>query len=265
MITKEIIDNYIQKIPPSPEALKKTLFFLNGGDLTKAALVAEDDKALKSYLKELVNKPIYGFRTEVKEIPQIFGILGVSRSQQAVYNYMANLLSPSKWELFDLTKASFYSLQADLSVNWQKIVAHLNITDKEIESAISLLPASVIVAEALFCDKKQDVLLLRSVNEIDLNTILHRLCNTDLFDICDMIAVKWEMNEKIAKIIHSASGIKPSDDEQINNLGKWMHLLLFYTLSKPTYVETGLNDFIDFHIDYVNDIYSDFAKLMDVS
>lgn len=265
MITKETIDNYIDKIPPAPKALKETLMHLNVGDLTKAAKSASQDKALNNYLKVLVNKPIYGFRNEVSEVSQIFGILGVSQSQQAVYNYMTTLLSPSKWVLFKLNRVLFYNLQAELSVNWQKILKHLNIEDRDLLSSISLLPASIIVSEALFCDKKKDIDLLRSVNPLDLNTILKRLSGLDLFDICEQIATRWEMPNQIIQIIQASSGTKPSDNEEIEKLGKWMHLLLFYTLSQPKYIEAQLNDFIDFQVEYVGEIYEDFEQVMEIS
>jgi len=264
LITKQTIDSYIDKIPPSPKVLKVTLMLLNSGELVKAAQVAKEDLALSAYLKDLVNKPIYGFRNEVSDISQIFGILGVAKSQQAVYNYMISLLSPAKWKLFKLNKTSFSNLQADLSANWQKILAHLNIDNKDIESSITLLPASIIVSEALFKEKIDDVNLLRSVNPIDLNTILKRLCGMDLFDICEQVAKKWEMEDNIAQIVQASSGVKPAEDEDINRLGKWMHLLLFYTLSKPNYIDAQLNDFIDFQIDYIEDIYEDFSTLMEI-
>ena len=260
-----MIDSYIEKIPPSPKVLKVTLMLLNKGELVQAAQIAKEDLALNAYLKDLVNKPIYGFRNEVSNISQIFGILGVAASQQAVYNYMISLLSPEEWKLFKLNKTSFSNLQADLSTNWQKILAHLNIKDKEIESSITLLPASIIVAEALFSEKIDDVNLLRSVNPIDLNTILKRLCNMDLFDICEQVSQKWEMQESIAQIVQSSSGVKSAQDEDINLLGKWMHLLLFYTLSQPNYINAELNDFIDFQIDYVGDIYDEFSQVMGIS
>ena len=265
MITQEKIDNYIDKIPPAPKVLRETLTHLGNGDLVKAAAIAKEDRALNNYLKVLVNKPIYGFKNEVSEVSQIFGILGVSRAQQAVYNYMLSLLSPSKWTLFKLNRVLFYNLQADLSMNWKKILEHLDIEDKEKLSAISLLPASIIVSEALFSEKKKDVELLRSVHDIDLNTILKRLCGMDLFDIAQKIANKWEMPEEIGAIIQASSGVKPSEDAEINTLGKWMHLLLFYTLSQPQYIEAELNDFIDFQIEYVQDIYEDFSQLMEIS
>jgi len=265
LITNKIIDSYIEKIPPSSKVLQVTLHLLNDGELVKAAQVAKEDLALSSYLQNLVNKPIYGFKNKVDDISQIFGILGVSKSQQAVYNYMISLLSPKEWKLFKLNQTSFHNLQAELSTSWQKILKHLNITDKAIESSISLLPASIIVAEALFKERIDDVHLLRSVNPIDLNTILKRLCNLDLFDICEKVALKWKMDIEIASIVQAASGVKASQDVKVNSLGKWMHLLLFYTLSQANFIDAGLNDFIDFQIEYVQDIYDEFAQLMEIS
>lgn len=265
VITKNTIDGYIDKIPPSPKALKATLMFLDSGNLAKAAQIAQTDLALSGYLRGIVNNPLYGFKNEVKEIAQIFGILGLSGSQQAVYNYMMSLLSPSKWHLFKLNKSTFKTLQDNLSVKWKLILNHLEIDAKDITSAITLLPSSIIVAEALFCEHIEDVKLLKSVKALDYNTILKRLCNFDLFDICEAVANKWDMPSEISQIIQAASGVKPSADVKINLLGKWMHLLLFYELSQPLFIEAGLNDFIDFQIEYVGDIYEDFSTVMAIS
>lgn len=265
MITKDKIDEYINKIPPAPQALKETLALLNAGELIKASKVAQTDLALAAYLKELVNKPIYGFANEVSDVSQIFGILGVSGSQQTVYNYMTTLLSPGKWVLFSLNSRSFHELQAKLSKGWEQILEHLSIDDKNISSSIALLPASIIVSEALFNEKIDDVNLLRSAKNLDYNTILTRLCGVGIFDICEQISVKWDMPPEIAQIIQASSGLKPSEDETINLLGKWMHLLLFYELSQPMFIKAGLNDFIDFQIEYVGDIYEEFSTLMEIS
>jgi len=264
MITKNEIDSFIEKIPPAPNVLKETVRLLNAGELIRAAKIAEGDLALKSYLKHIVNKPIYGFKNEVSDISQIFGILGVSLSQQSVYNYMITLLSPKKWTLFKLNATLFYELQANLSKKWEIILKHLNIDDKDVYASISLLPSSIIVTEALFAKKKDDINLLRTTRALDYNTILLRLCGITLFDICEQIAKKWEMDETVFQIIQAASGVKPSNIQAVDTLGKWMHLLLFYELSKPQFIEAGLNDFIDFQVEYVNDIYDDFALLMGI-
>ena len=105
----------------------------------------------------------------------------------------------------------------------------------------------------------------KGINNLDLNTILFRLCKLDLFDICEKISNKWDMPTQIAQIVQASSGLKPSDNDEINNLAKWMHLLLFYELSQPIFIEAQLNDFIEFQIDYVSDIYDEFATLMEIS
>jgi HD-like signal output (HDOD) protein len=264
MITKKEIENFIDKIPPQSAILKETLALLGSGELIKAAKIAQEDPALRVYLKNIVNKPIYGFKHEINDISQIFGILGVSLSQQTVYNYSISLLNPKKWHLFKLDAKSFHELQANLSKKWEKILEHLKVKDKEYYIAISLLPASIIVTEALFYKKMEDVALLRSVKALDYNTILQRLSGLTLFDICEEISKKWEMGENVAKIVQASSGAKPSKDKNINTLGQWMHLLLFYEFSNQEFIEAGLNDFMDFQVDYIERIYEDFAMLMEI-
>lgn len=264
MITKDEIDNFIDKIPPAPKALKETIRLLVDGELMKAAKIAETELPLKMYLKNLVNKAVFGFKHEVSEVSQIFGILGVSGSQQAVYNYMLTLLSPDEWILFNLTEKTFYELQARLSANYNKILKHLNIVDRDIQSAISLIPASIIVTEAFFKNHIKDIEIIRATKPLDYNTILKRLSGMDLFDICTKIANKWEMSDKVSEILQTASGVKPSENKDINLIGKWIHLLLFYELSQPMFIEAGLNQFLDFQVDFVEDIYEDFLKIMKV-
>ncbi len=264
MITREDIERFIEKIPPAPKAIKETIGFLRAGEIGKAAKAAKEDLALSSFLRNLVNKPIYGFQNEVKDIAQMFLILGVSKSLQVLYNYLLNLISPDKWSFFKLNKKSFNDLQDELSVSWSKILRYLKIEDKEIESAISLLPSAVIVLEALFNDKKENVEIIRNTKDLDLDTILQRLSGYRLFDICEMIARKWEMDQKVIRIIKAASGKENIEEGEEKKLGKWMHLLLFFILSRPPYIEAGLNDFIEFNVEYVSDIYEEFMQVMEI-
>ncbi len=262
MVKQEEINEYIHSIPPSPITLKNVLKCLSDGELSKAAAVAAEDPALKLYLKNIVNKPIYGFKNDIKDIGQIFGVLGLAQAEQIIYNYMISLLSPKKWELFILNEKSFSDIQDRLSIHWKKILEHKGITDKPVYSSISLLPASIIVCEALFKSKKDEVDLLRSAKEIDYSTILQRLTKMSLFDLCNEIAKAWEMPEQISRIVLASSGTTDETDERIIELSKWMHLLFFYQLSQPVCVEAGLNDFIEFNIDYVQDIYEEFSQLI---
>ena len=262
MVTKEEIHDYIGSIPPSPVTLKNVLKCLREGELSKAALEAADDPALKLYLQNIVNKPIFGFKNDIKDVGQIFGVLGLAQAEQIVYNYMISLLTPKKWELFALNEKSFSDIQDNLGINWKKVLEHKGITDKSIYSSISLLPASIIVCEALFNAKKEEVDLLRSVKEIDYSTILQRLSGMDLYTLCDEIAKAWEMPEMISHIVMASSGLKDESDTEIKELSQWMHLLFFHQLSQPLCVEAGLNDFIEFNIDYVQDIYEEFSELL---
>lgn len=177
---------------------------------------------------------------------------------------MLSTLSPKKWVLFKMNQHLFYDLQANLSKSWHNILVHLRIDDKEIESAITLLPSSIIICEALFKDNIENVQLLRNAKHLDYNTILKRLTKLDIFDISKYIAKVWHLPESVGTLILASSGIKPSADEKLNKLAKWMHLLLFYELSKPQFIEAGLNDFVEFNVEYVMDIYENFMQLMEV-
>lgn len=262
MITPDEVSRYIQSIPPAPSVVREALSHARAGDLTKAAKCAEEDPALKQYLQALVNRPIYSFRNEITGISQIFGILGVSAAQQTLYSYLTSLLTPKKWALFDLNNHQFFDLQASFSRHWEQILEHLNIDDKEIQSAITLIPASIIVCEALFSERKQEVLQLKSVKALDYNTILQRLSGYTLFDIAALIAKKWEMPEQALLLIKGASGTIKVHPKLLQ-LSQWMHLLLFYELSQGPCVSAGLNEFIDFQIDYVQAIYPDFIQVME--
>jgi len=262
MITQEEIRDYISSIPPSPKILKEVLGHLNNAELAKAAHTAAEDPALKLYLQDIVNKPIYSFKNDIKDINQIFSILGLTQAKQIVYNYMISLLTPKKWELFELNSKGFSEIQDNLSLQWKKILEHLNIKDNDIYTSISLLPASIIVCEALFKSKQDNVNLLRASNDLDYNTILQRLSGMDLYDLCQEIAKTWELPKITSAIVVASKGDKENLSEEIKKLSKWMHLLFFYQLSQPIAASAGLNDFIEFNIEYVQDIYEEFQEIM---
>jgi HD-like signal output (HDOD) protein len=262
VVTPEQISLYIQNIPPAPTVVRQTLDYVLNGDLTKAAKCAEEDPALKLYLKILVNRPIYGFRNEVSDLQQIFGILGISTARQILYNYLLSILVPKEWALFKLNHQSFYDLQASLSQKWTKILTHLDLLDHDTESAITLLPASIIVCDALFGEHLAEVEQLRSVKALDYNTILLRLGKRTLFDICTEIGEKWDIPPLIRHIVHASSGTDHDLTSTEKQLAQWMHLLLFYELSQSTYVSAGLNEFIEFQIEFVQDIYESFMQVV---
>ena len=88
MVNKEELDSFILSIPPKSDVLKETFAAVSSGDLVKAAKIAETDEALANYLRNFVNKPIYFFKKEIKEVGQIFGILGTNGTKELLHHYM---------------------------------------------------------------------------------------------------------------------------------------------------------------------------------
>jgi HD-like signal output (HDOD) protein len=265
VITSQDVHNYLQAIPAAPTVVRQALNLVQEGDLVKAAKCANDDPALRHYLKILVNRPLYGFKNEVTDVAQIFGILGLSATQQTLYNYLLSLLVPKKWSLFTLTNGQFYDFQASLSKKWEMILTHLGIQDKELLSAVSLIPATIIVCDALFTSHKEEIAQLRSVKNLDFSTILQRLSGKNLFDLASEIGQLWRMPDTAITLIQNSSGLHHDISKEKKHLAQWMHLLLFYELSQSTYVSAGLNEFIDFQIDFVQDIYESFMTVVSPS
>ena len=262
MITAQELDTLLKAIPPKPEILEQTLLQVQAGDLTKAAIIASEDLALTSYLKNFVNQPNFYFQKEIKEVKQIFGILGVNTAKELLYHYMLHLFSPKQWELFNLNEKSFAEFQSTLSANWKKVLDALKIPASDITAIVSLVPASIIVTEMLFASHQKEVQILREVKNLDYSTILERMTGMTLFDVATIIAQTWEMNSKAIKLLNLSAGTIPCDDSTMCNLSRYLHLLFFHTLSQPTFIEAGLNDFLDFNPEYVMPIMENFQELV---
>lgn len=230
------------------------------GDLVKAARYADEDPALRLYLKTLINRPAYGLRNEISQVSQIFSILGTSGTCQVLGAYLLNLIAPQQWSLFALSPNAFYDLQASLGKRWEKILIHLGLQNNDTQSAVSLLPAAIIVCDALFSAHKNKVNELRGVRALDYNTILYRLSGQSLFDLCSEIARKWELPPLAERIVHASSGLDPDITGDERELAQWLHLLFFYELSQAPYVAAGLNEFLDFQIDFAQEIYPSFIQ-----
>lgn len=264
MVTKQELDTFLKAIPPKPAVLQETLLCIQTGDLSKAAKVAEGDLALSSYLRHFVNRPSFYFQSEIKEVKQIFGILGVNGTKELLYHYMISLFSPDQWNLFKLNEKTFSEFQIELSANWKKILDMLKIPTSDITAVVSLIPASIIITEMLFASHKDEVKLLREVKQMDYDTILKRMTGMSLFDVATAIATSWEMNPKAIKLLTLSAAKTPCDDSTMCTLSRHLHLLFFYTLSKPLFVEAGLNDFLDFNPEYTMPIMQSFQETVEM-
>jgi len=202
----------------------------------------------------MINKPIFGFRNEVKDVSQIFGILGVKRASQVVNAYYATLIFPKKWKVFKMNNNDFQLLQSMLIYNWNKILDFTKYNHIHIASVVSLLPASLIVCEALFEDNIDDISLLKEYQNISYDEILYKMSGLRLFDIFIQICEKWELNDESVKLVEYLSQ-KKDDNSILSKLARYLHLLIFFELSKPVFIQTGVNDFIEFDIEFVQDVY----------
>jgi len=263
LVTPQELQSFIESIPPKPQILQETLRYVEQGELAKAANTASQDMVLAAYLRAFVNRPQFFFQKEVKELGQIFGILGTTGAKELLYHYMLHLFMPNKWELFALNAQRFDELQTMLSGYWRRIIDAEKITQPSIIAIISLLPASIIVTEMLFASHKKEVELLKNTKNIDYNTILERLIGVNLFDLAKTIGQTWEMEPKSLELLVCVSGKESCDDATLLKMARYMHLLFFYVLSKPDYIKSGLNDFLEFMPEFVEPIYESFTKIVE--
>ena len=262
MLSETTITNYIETIPPIPKIVKECSKALENGDLVHAADIANEDRALIHYLQNIVNKPIFGFRDEIKNTRQVFGILGISKAKQLIYGYYLLLILPKKWEVFDFNTKQFQDFQARLIHNWGKIVKFLGKENSEIIPAISIIPASLIVCEMLFTDINSTVKLLRDKKQLSYETILLKMTDRSFFEIASMIAKKWDFSEEIVDLI------KKIGDASEGDFGKdaleitYLRLLLSFEMSRPMMVKAGLNDLFELELVVDDEIAVDFFNIM---
>ncbi len=262
MLSNTTISNYIESIPPIPKIVKRCAEALERGDMVHAADIASEDRALMHYLQNIVNKPIFGFREEIKNTRQIFGILGISKARQLIYGYYLLLILPEEWTVFEFNSIKFQDFQARLIHNWGKIVKFLGKDDREIIAAISIIPASLIVCEMLFKNINSTVKLLRNTKQLSYETILHKMSDRTFFEISSMIAEKWDFSKETIAIIEKIGDGKEGDFGENALEITYLRLLLIYELSRPVMVNSGLNDLFNVEPIFDDSITNNFYKVI---
>ncbi len=263
MLSQTTINNYIETIPPVPEVVKRCADALESGDMVYAADIANEDRAFMHYLQDIVNKPIFGFRDEIKNARQIFGILGISKAKQLVYGYYLLLILPKRWEVFDFSTAKFQNFQANLIFNWAKIVKDIKSDSSEIIAAISIVPAALVVCEMLFRDINSTVKLLRDVKQLSYENILLKMTGRTFFDIASLVAKKWDFSDSIVELIASIGKHDVSYQVEYSKEVEYMRLLLIYELSRPVMVKSGLSDLFDIESSFSDEVTLNFYKIIE--
>jgi HD-like signal output (HDOD) protein len=262
MLSNTTVDNYIESIPPIPKIVKRCAQALDKGDMVLAADIANEDRALTHYLQNIVNKPIFGFRDEIKNTRQVFGILGISKAKQLIYGYYLLLILPKKWKVFDFNMTKFQDFQARLIHHWGKIVKFLGKEDDELISAISIIPASLIVCEMLFSNINSTVKLLRGAKQLSYETILYKMTDRSFFEISSLIAKKWDFSDKTVSLIEKIGDNKVGDFGENALAITYLRLLLVYEMSRPTIIQSGLNDLFDIEPIFDDEITNNFFRIV---
>ncbi len=264
MITSQQIGEYLKRVPPLPEAIGGTLRLLSEGELASAAKTASEDPALIYYLKQVVNSAAYGFKQELKEPMQIFSALGTERARELLYAYMVHSVAPEKWGYFALDKDGFTHFQLSFMQRWEKIVSAEKI-DEKYTSAAAIMSAGVIVADAIFADHASDVALLRENSDLDLDTILERVSGFRFERLVAAIAGKWEVERDVTELVTLAFGRSEcSDSDSACRAARFLHLLLFYELSRPMMLDAGVNAFISFNPEFTMPVLDRFEEIVGV-
>ena len=264
MVTPQKIAEYIDSVPPLPETLRKTLDALRKGELAQAAKTAAGDPAMMHYLRQVVNSAAYGFRSELKDASQIFSALGTERAKQLLYAYMVSLLMPKKWGYFTIDANGFRQFQTDLIRKWETIVKHEGADEKYL-SAAAIMSAGIVVADAIFGDHASDVALLRESGDYDLDTILERVSHLRFEQLVTAIAVKWDVEEEVRKLVAMAFGKEDCPiEDRLCELARMLHLLLFYELSRPLMLNAGANIFIAFNPEFADPVFDKFQEIMGI-
>ncbi len=263
MVTPQQIGEYLKSVPPLPEAIGSALKYLGEGDLAAAARAASADPALIHYLKQIVNSAAYGFKRELKDPMQIFSVLGIQRAKQLLYAYMVNSVAPEKWGYFTLDRDDFGSFQLSFLKRWERIVSTLNIDEKYM-SAAAIMSAGLIVADAIFADHASDVALIRESGDFDLDTILERVSRLRFEQLVAAIAEKWDVESDVIKLVSLAFGKEECEGEDMCEAARFLHLLLFYELSRPAMLNAGANSFISFNPEFSMPVLERFEEITGV-
>lgn len=267
MVATNNIEELLQEIPPLPDTLKEVLAAINHDDLVLAANITQRDPMLTNYLQKIVNKPYFGFTTEVKNISQVYGALGVLKAKQLLNAYMVTIIMPKSWILFNLSSEKFQELQLLCMEEWERILRALKVEDREIAILSTILPATVIVCEKLFYEHEYELTILKEQRFITTDEILANLTGRGFFDIAGDIARLWGLSEETIKIFEATTKEELRGDlgQRDIELAKYLHLLFFHISSQPQFIESKMNDVIAIEIEFIEDIKAPFNEIFGIA
>lgn len=265
LLPQEKLDGYIAAIPPLPETLRACMEALDSGDLGRAAAKAQKDPALCHYLISQVNRS-YLLRQTVDDVTQAITSLGLIYTRQLMAAYIVTLLSRNGWRFFEYDDQRFQHLQIAFMKYWNTILVNEGYGDDSVLSLPGiLLPATLAVCDQLFGDAKEEVELLQRSRNLECNEILKRISGVSLFQLAEIIGLKWRLPERATRIVLLAEGEQELEPvcEADFRLARLLHLLTFYLLSLPDYYHGDLLGFCYFNTAFTEPVQEGFLELME--
>jgi len=257
LITTEEIKNYLLKVPPLPESVRKSLLYLKEGELKKAAMEADKDLILKKQIYSFVNSAYFSLSKRVDDTIQLFSLIGVERVKALIYSYLVTLLIPEKWGIFNI---DFKSFQATFMMEFEKFMKfefNEKIYKKYAEIG-AIVPVAVCVCDMLFASKKEKVDIVLNATSMEYGILLKRLTGISLFELAAEIAKIWEMEDEKIKILK-----KSECNECKDEISALIHFLFFYITSKPQFLD--INSLIEFKPECLNLIPKTYERIINDS
>jgi hypothetical protein len=146
---------------------------------------------------------------------------------------------------------------------WVFILSKLKIQNVQDYTPLAyLITATGVFSDNLFLENKNFIDEIKANSLVNYNTILEKLTGLNVFHISKSIGQKWEINDRSIKILDLLANKKQGNDEE-NRISKFLYLLFFFVVSKPEYINSGLNDFIELDTDFIGDIIEEFNSYME--
>ncbi len=254
LVSIEKIKEYLKKVPPVPDSVKKCLEYLKEGELKKAAIEADKDLVLKKQIETVVNSAYFSLPNRVEDTIQLFSMIGLEMAKSLVYSYLVSLLQPKEWKIF---KIDFADFQASFMSEFEKwmIEEFDETTYKKYAEIGAIIPAAVCVCDSLLGDNKEKVDVIMNSAPITYGELVKRLSGVGLFGIAAKIAEIWGLEKEKIEIITKAECEKCD-----NKIAALVHFLFFYLTSKPQFLD--INSLIKFNPDVINLIPKTYERIV---
>lgn len=266
MISKEVVLSYIEQIPSSQVIVQKAIKLLDANELEKTVLVLQTSPAIIDYLQKMSQKGMFPLQEKDPNLNMVLTFFGCKRAKTILYSYLISIMLPKEWLLFSMTNELFFELNSELARQWEHILEAKSPKNvNKYIAASSLVTASIAICDSIFGAEKEQVETICAVAHIDFSVLLKRLTDMSIFDIAKIVGQKLRFDDAVIDIIvHTSDASMLAGNTEGAFIAKYLHLLLFFTLSRPQFMSAGLNSFLKFNSEAVLDILDDFNDIVEV-